>query len=238
MFSRPVYILWIGYPCPGAIPVEHKGGERTLPLSRCGAMGDTRVLQVGVGPGSSPGGGFMGGDSIHIVMRNVRDITPYEKNAKKHDKTQIGNVAESIKQYGFVQPVVIDRDGVIVIGHCRVLAAKQLKIAEVPCVCVDDLTPEQVNALRVVDNKSNESPWDFDLLSLELPELDLDGFDFDFGVGCGFTDEELESLMADEVDMRAKEVHRVVCDLNNEDETKIVEQLLRDNGYNPMVTNK
>lgn len=112
----------------------------------------------------------------------IKEIVPYAKNAKKHDKRQIDNVAESIRQYGFVQPVVIDRDGVIVIGHCRVLAAKKLGMEAVPCVCVDDLTPEQVNALRLVDNKTNESDWDMDLLSMELPEIDLSAFDFDFNI--------------------------------------------------------
>ena len=92
---------------------------------------------------------------MEITKRRLADIVPYAANAKKHDKRQINNVAESIKQYGFVQPIVIDRDGVIVIGHCRALAAKKLGMEEVPCVCVDDLTPEQVNALRLVDNKSN-----------------------------------------------------------------------------------
>lgn len=101
---------------------------------------------------------------MNIIMKSLGEITPYEKNAKKHDKTQINNVAESIKQYGFVQPIVIDKDGVIVIGHCRALAAKKLGLKEVPCVCVDDLTEEQVKALRIVDNKSNESEWDFDIL--------------------------------------------------------------------------
>ena len=110
---------------------------------------------------------------MEITKRRLADIEPYAANAKKHDKRQINNVAESIKQYGFVQPIVIDRDGVIVIGHCRALAAKKLGMEEVPCVCVDDLTPEQVNALRLVDNKSNESDWDFDLLADELPGLDL-----------------------------------------------------------------
>ena len=85
---------------------------------------------------------------MNVKNVKIADITPYNKNAKKHDKKQIANVAESIKQYGFVQPVVIDSEGVIVIGHCRVLAAKKLGMTEVPCVCVDDLTPEQVNALR------------------------------------------------------------------------------------------
>ena len=119
---------------------------------------------------------------MKVENRNLADLTPYAGNAKKHDSTQIANVAESIRQFGFVQPIVIDRNGVIVIGHCRALAAKKLGMKEVPCVCVDDLTPEQVNALRIVDNKSNESEWDFDLLADELPGLDLSAFDFDWGL--------------------------------------------------------
>ena len=119
---------------------------------------------------------------MYVRNISVKDLIPYERNTKKHDKTQINNVAESIKQYGFVQPIVIDKDNVVVIGHCRLLAAKQLKMKEVPCVCVDDLTEEQVKALRIVDNKSNESPWDLDILSDELADLDLSGFDFDFGL--------------------------------------------------------
>ena len=119
---------------------------------------------------------------MKVANKNLAELTPYAGNAKKHDSTQIANVAESIKQFGFVQPIVIDRNGVIVIGHCRALAAKKLGMKEVPCVCVDDLTPEQVNALRIVDNKSNESPWDFDILPNELAELDLSGFDFNFGL--------------------------------------------------------
>ena len=119
---------------------------------------------------------------MKVANRNLAELTPYAGNAKKHDSTQIANVAESIKQFGFVQPIVIDRDGVIVIGHCRALAAEKLGMQEVPCVCVDDLTPEQVNALRIVDNKSNESEWDLDILPDELAELDFSGFDFDFGL--------------------------------------------------------
>lgn len=79
---------------------------------------------------------------------SVNLIKPYKGNTKKHDKKQINNVAESIKQFGFVQPIVVDKDNVIVIGHCRYEAAKKLKLTEVPCVCADDPTPEQVNALR------------------------------------------------------------------------------------------
>lgn len=84
------------------------------------------------------------------------------------------------KKYGWVQPIVIDDDGTIVIGHCRALAAEKLGIEEVPYVVVSDLTEDEINALRIVDNKTNESPWDMDLLAKELPELDLSDFDFDW----------------------------------------------------------
>lgn len=119
---------------------------------------------------------------MNVQNRKLSELTPYPGNAKKHDKKQIANVAESIRQYGFVQPIVVDRDDVIIIGHCRALAAKKLGMDEVPCISMDDLTPEQVNALRLVDNKSNESDWDFDLLADELPGLDLSAFDFDWGL--------------------------------------------------------
>ena len=129
---------------------------------------------------------------MKVANRNLAELIPYAGNAKKHDSTQIANVAESIRQFGFVQPIVIDRDGVIVIGHCRALAAEKLGMKEVPCVCVDDLTPEQVNALRIVDNKSNESPWDFDILPDELADIDLSGFDFDFGLDKKKNKEEID----------------------------------------------
>ena len=119
---------------------------------------------------------------MKVANRNLAELTPYTGNAKKHDSTQIANVAESIKQFGFVQPIVIDKNGVIVIGHCRALAANKLGMKEVPCVCVDDLTPEQVNALRIVNNKSNESEWDLDILPDELADLDFGDFDFDFSL--------------------------------------------------------
>lgn len=133
---------------------------------------------------------------MNVQNRKLSELTPYPGNAKKHDKKQIANVAESIRQYGFVQPIVVDRDDVIIIGHCRALAAKKLGMDEVPCVSMDDLTPEQVNALRLVDNKSNESDWDFDLLAEELPGLDLSTFDFDWGL----RDELNHSVIEDDYD--------------------------------------
>ena len=185
---------------------------------------------------------------MNIESRLLADIVPYAKNAKKHDNRQINNVAESIKQYGFVQPIVIDRDGVIVIGHCRALAAKQLGMKEVPCVCVDDLTPEQVNALRIVDNKSNESDWDYDLLADEIPGLDLSAFDFDWGLP-EITEEVIEDE-APEVDEDAEPIaklgdiwqlgrHRLMCgDSTSIDDVEklmggqLADMLLTDPPYN------
>ena len=129
---------------------------------------------------------------MNIKNIAVKDLIPYEKNTKKHDDVQINNVAESIRQYGFVQPIVIDKNNVVVIGHCRLLAAKKLKMEDVPCVCVDDLTEEQVKALRIVDNKSNESDWLNDILELELPDVDLSDFAFDFGLDKKKDKEEIE----------------------------------------------
>ena len=78
-----------------------------------------------------------GENYLNIEYKKLKALTPYEKNTKKHDKTQIANVAESIRQYGFVQPIVVDKNDVIVIGHCRYEASKKLKLETVPCVCVE-----------------------------------------------------------------------------------------------------
>ena len=112
---------------------------------------------------------------MEIINLAPSALKPYGKNAKKHPAEQVDRIAESIKQFGFVQPVVIDKDNIIVIGHGRVMAAKRLGMSEVPCVLVDTLTPAQVNALRLADNKTNESAWDIDLLSSDL--LDINGID-------------------------------------------------------------
>ena len=117
---------------------------------------------------------------MKIENIKVSDLIPYERNAKKHDATQIKNVAESIKQFGFAQPIVVDKNNVVIIGHCRLLASKRLKLKEVPVVRMEDLTDEQVQKLRLLDNKLNESEWDIDLLAEDVPQLDFDGFDIEW----------------------------------------------------------
>ena len=127
------------------------------------------------------GGGIAkGGIAMEIVMRKVSELTPYDKNAKKHDAKQIANVAQSIQEMGWKQPLVVDANGVVIVGHCRLLAAKKLKQKEVPCVVADDLTDEQIRKYRILDNKLAESPWELDLLAEDMADLSFDGYDIDF----------------------------------------------------------
>ena len=120
---------------------------------------------------------------MEVVNVNISDIHPYSKNAKKHDRKQVKNVAESIRQFGFVQPIVLDRNNEIVIGHCRWEAAKSLKKelgGIVPCVYVDGLSDAEIRALRLADNKLNESAWDLNLLTAELEGLDFGNIEIDW----------------------------------------------------------
>ena len=104
---------------------------------------------------------------IQIQMKKLSEIVPYEKNPRKNDEA-VKYVAESFKQFGFKVPIVIDKNNVIVTGHTRLKAAKQLKLKTVPCVIADDLTEEQAKAFRLADNKVSEAAeWDFELFSCE-----------------------------------------------------------------------
>ena len=114
---------------------------------------------------------------------NISEIKPYKKNAKRHPEKQIKQVAASIKEFGFNQPIVVDKNKVIIVGHGRYEAAKMIGLEDVPVIEVD-LTEEQARAYRLADNKLNESEWDMDLVIEELKEMsaqmiDLSGFSKD-----------------------------------------------------------
>lgn len=139
---------------------------------------------------------------MDIVLKKISDIRPYEKNPRKNDEA-VKYVAESISQFGFKVPIVIDSNGVIVAGHTRYKAAKKLNLKEVPCIVADDLTEEQVKAFRLADNKvAEKAEWDFELLADELDEL----FDFDMTV-FGFDEpaEEEAEAIEDEFDAEPPE---------------------------------
>lgn len=107
---------------------------------------------------------------------DVEKLIPYENNVKIHDEKQVKKIAESIKQFGWDQPIVVDKDGVIIKGHGRRLAALKLGLKTVPVLVRSDLTPEQVNAARVADNRVAMGDIDTELLQKELSLID-----FDFG---------------------------------------------------------
>ena len=127
------------------------------------------------------------GKRLAVEYRSVKDIRPYDRNPRRNDQA-VDAVMRSIQQFGFKQPIVVDADGVIVVGHTRYKAALKLGYTTVPVAVADDLTPEQCKAYRIADNKTAElAEWDIDALSAELAEL---GNMEDFG----FTAEELAKL--------------------------------------------
>ena len=119
---------------------------------------------------------------LNIVQVPLKEIKPYKNNAKKHPEEQVANVAESIRTLGWRQPIVLDKDGVIIIGHGRFLAAKKLGLETAPCHYATDLTDEQVKKLRLLDNKLNESEWDLNLLKLDGAGLDFKEYNLDWGI--------------------------------------------------------
>ena len=112
---------------------------------------------------------------MQIIKKNVNELVPYENNPR-HNDDAVEYVANSIEQFGFKVPIIIDKDNVIVAGHTRLKAAKKLGMEYVPCILADDLSEEQVRAFRLADNKVGEfSTWDNDLLQIELDDLlDID----------------------------------------------------------------
>ena len=143
---------------------------------------------------------------MEIIYKKVEDVIPYDKNPRKNDEA-VKYVANSIKEFGFKVPIIIDKNGVIVAGHTRLKAARRLGLTDVPCVVADDLSDEQLRAFRIADNKVAEmAEWDEELLSEELAEiLDIDMEDF----GFDFDDEDEDSDLVEDDVPEVKEVEPV-----------------------------
>lgn len=128
---------------------------------------------------------------LKIEYAPIDSIKPFPKNAKKHTKSNIRQIANSIRDFGWRQPIVINTDGVIACGHGRYLAAQQLQCTTVPVVVADDLTEEEIAAYRLADNKTNESEWDYDLLDESLADIfNIDMADFGFDIVDPFDEHE------------------------------------------------
>lgn len=146
---------------------------------------------------------------IQIVYKNVADLVPYEKNPRKISDEAINAVAESIQTFGFKNPILIDKNNVIVAGHTRRLASLKLGLESVPCVVCDDLTPQEIKALRLADNKTNElAGWDFESLDLEL--ADLDDMDME-RFGFLANDIDISDDMFEDSDEKPKEPKMIKC---------------------------
>lgn len=120
----------------------------------------------------------------NVEFIKVSDLKPYENNVKKHDEEQIEQIIKSIKEFGFKQNLVIDKNNVVVVGHGRLAAAEKMGLDVVPCIRATDLSDEQIKALRIADNKLTEKGiWDNDALAEELKSIadSIDMTDFGFG---------------------------------------------------------
>jgi DNA modification methylase len=130
---------------------------------------------------------------MNVAMVDIQRVIPYARNPRKNELAVV-KVAASIKEFGWRQPIVVDSEMVIVVGHTRYLAAMQLGMEKVPVHVAEGLTPEQIKAYRIMDNRSHESSeWDDSLLSIELKELQDADFDMDL---TGFDDDELAAKLA------------------------------------------
>lgn len=137
-------------------------------------------------------------NNIEIIYKNIKDLKPYKKNAKKHPKEQVERICNSIKEFGFFEhrAVAIDSNNNVVEGHGRILAAKKAGLKEVPTICLDDMTEEQIKAWRLIENKTAESTYDEQMINKEIEELlksDIDMEAFGFSTDSLFDDvEEIE----------------------------------------------
>ena len=191
------------------------------------------------------------------VPMKIDELLPYQRNQKDHPEEQVRNLANSLRRFGWRQPVVIDERNVIVIGHGRVLGAKMLGLEEVPVVRADDLSEDEIRELRIVDNKTNESTWN-EYLQEDVQELEFEGFDFaDFdGVtGGGSTshdivEDEYDEELPEEPKSAKGEIyqlgrHRLMCgdstsidDIEKLMDGKRADLLLTDPPYNVDYTGK
>lgn len=146
---------------------------------------------------------------MNIKELSISQLHEYDNNPRNNDRA-VDAVAASIREFGFKVPVIVDGDNVIVAGHTRVKAARKLGMSAVPCIIADDLTPEQIKAFRLADNKTGElAGWDFAKLEEELAALD--GFDMS---AFGFVqneDVDIDSFFEDAGEKKEKEPKRIQC---------------------------
>jgi DNA modification methylase len=133
--------------------------------------------------------------NLQVVTWPVEKLIPFARNARTHSDEQVAQIAASIAEFGWTNPILAGADGIVIAGHARLLAARKLRMTEVPVIVLDHLTETQRRALVLADNRlAINAGWDEEMLKVELESLQEDGFDLDI---VGFTDEEIENLLRD-----------------------------------------
>lgn len=171
---------------------------------------------------------------MKIEYKNIDEIIPYENNPRNNEEA-VEYVANSIKEFGFKVPIIVDKDNVIVTGHTRLKAAKSLGLEKVPVIYADDLTEEQIKAFRIADNKTGEKAgWDLDKLKIELEDIDFDMTDFGFGdFELSMLTEDMEPEPYDDDVIKEYSEHsednlaskRVIITYSTEDEEEFLKKL-------------
>lgn len=171
----------------------------------------------------------------HIqVTRKVIDLIPYVNNSRTHSDEQINQVASSIKEFGFTNPILIDDDNGVIAGHGRLLASKKLNLDEVPCIILNGLTEAQKKAYVIADNQiALNSGWDFDTLKLELESIDELGLDMTI-TGFDLDDlakmfDELEEVVP--VEQQYSQSFSIIIDCEDEDQQEKIFNKLDTEGY-------
>lgn len=174
---------------------------------------------------------------MNIEFIKTSDLIPYARNSRTHSDAQVKQIASSIKEFGFTNPVLVDADNGIIAGHGRVMAAEKLKLKEVPCIRLDHLTDAQKRAYVIADNKlALNSGWDEEMLKIEIQELKDADFNIDL---IGFDGDEFLNLFNDEVLEEEKtlkeesysEIFNVIVELPDESNQEKLFNELTEKGY-------
>lgn len=168
---------------------------------------------------------------MKIIEKDLSEIRPYENNPRNNE-VAVSFVANSLREFGWKQPIVIDKDGVIVAGHTRYKAALSLGWTKAPCLIADDLTDEQIRAYRLADNKTGEAAeWDFSALEAELDAIDMDMEQFGF-----LEDEEENEKNSEKESESIEEQFQLIIDCTSEEDMKQKYDTLREVGIECRVS--
>ena len=174
--------------------------------------------------------------NYEYCIRKTSELIPYINNSRTHSDAQINQIASSIKEFGFTNPVLIDEQGGLIAGHGRVMAAKKLSIEEVPCIVLDGLTEAQKKAYIIADNQLPlNAGWDLDTLRLEVESLqeldfniDLLGFDANFFLDVVDVEKEL-------IEEKYSEIFNIIIECSDENEQEKIYNKLDSEGYKCQV---